>query len=113
MVFEGLRDYDGCPVAVLDVCGMGDQPQQVSVCVGYDVTLTPLCFLARIIATRAATLGRLDRLAVDDPSGGRGLPPRNWNWWKKLRSRKKKKEREPRAFPCLNESRGIHTPSIL
>ena len=35
MVFEGLRDYDGCPVAVLDVCGRGDQPQQVSVCVGY------------------------------------------------------------------------------
>ena len=76
MVFEGLRDYDGCPVAVLDVCGMGDQPQQVSVCVGYDMTLTPLCFLARIIATRAAALGRLDRLAVDDPSGGRGLPSR-------------------------------------
>ena len=22
-------------------------------------------------------------------------------------------ERLPRAFPCLNESRGIHTPSIL
>ena len=47
---------------------MGHQPQQVPVCVGHDVALAPLCFLAHVKAARPSALGCFDGLAVDNSS---------------------------------------------
>src|SRR3546814_19019841 len=48
---------------------------QVAVCVGQDVALAPLDFLARIVAPRPAALGGFDTLAVDHSCTGRSFAP--------------------------------------
>src|SRR3546814_11121476 len=49
-------DYFGederCTVATLDVGGVDNRMNQVTVCIGQDVALAPLDFLARIVAPR-------------------------------------------------------------
>src|SRR3546814_12736673 len=48
---------------------------QVTVCIGQDVALAPLDFLARIVAPRPAALGGFDTLAVDHSCTGRSFAP--------------------------------------
>src|SRR3546814_11123315 len=48
---------------------------QVTVCIGQDVALAPLDFLARIVAPRPAALGGFDTLAVDHSCTGRRFAP--------------------------------------
>jgi hypothetical protein len=55
-------------VAVLQIGGMHFSCEQQAGCVGDDMTLAALNFLGRIEAARAAGLGGLDRLAVDNAS---------------------------------------------
>lgn len=68
-------DYFGederCTVAILDAGGVDHSKNQVTVCVGQDVPLAPLDFLARIVAQRPAALGGFDTLAVDHSCTGR------------------------------------------
>jgi hypothetical protein len=61
-------------VAVLHVGAMHFGSDQEAGGVSEDVALAPFDFLRGIETARAAGLGGFDRLAVDDPSRGAGLP---------------------------------------
>jgi len=56
-----------CAVAILDVGLVNDRRERQAGGVSEQVALASLELLAGVIATRAAGLGGLDRLAVDDP----------------------------------------------
>ena len=62
-------------VAVLDAGGMDDQPQRQAQRVGEQMPLAAVDLLARVEAARAARLGGLDALAVDDRGGRRPSRP--------------------------------------
>ena len=74
-VGEGFRDegerstrepqQEGCAITVLNVGGLGLQDEAAPVRVDHDLALAALHLLARIVAARAAALGRLDALAVE------------------------------------------------
>jgi len=61
------------PVTVLDIGGVDQRMDQVTLGVGEDMPLAAFDLLARIIAAGAAALGGLDALAVNDAGAGRGL----------------------------------------
>ena len=61
--------------AVLDSGGMHDDAQHQAKRVDEQVALAPRQLLRSIVAMRATALGRLDRLAVEDDSARRGMPP--------------------------------------
>ena len=64
-----------CPVTVLNIGGMDDGGDQQPIGIGQKMAFAPLDALASIVAARAASLRRLDRLAVDHSGGGTGLAP--------------------------------------
>ena len=61
------------PVVVFNICRMDDNGQDQSERVDYDVPLATIDLLAGIEALRAADLGRLGGLTVDDRRAGRGV----------------------------------------
>jgi hypothetical protein len=61
-------------ITILHVCGMDDHPDRRPDGIGKDVPFAALEHFLGRISTRAARLGRLDRLAVDDASGRARLP---------------------------------------
>ena len=69
----GVSQHQWCAVAVLYIGAMNDGVNQKAVCIGDDVTLAALHFLARIIATNTAAFGRFDALAVDHSGARRAL----------------------------------------
>ena len=67
-------EHVGRTVAVLDIGGVDDRPDQEALGVGEDMTLPALDLLARIITPWPAALRGFDALAVDHPGRRRGLP---------------------------------------
>jgi len=71
---DGLDDQPSA-VAIPDVGGMDHGTDQQAGGVGHDMALPPFDLLAGIVTLRPAALGRLDRLAVDDPADGLASRP--------------------------------------
>jgi len=67
-----LDQRDGA-VAVLNVGAVDNHREQQAHGVDEDMAFAAFHLLARVIAARAAALGGLDRLAVDDAGGRTGL----------------------------------------
>jgi hypothetical protein len=63
-------------IAILNACLMHDRADQQARRVGQDVALAAFDLLAGVVASRAAGLGGLDRLAIDDPGGRARLAAR-------------------------------------
>jgi hypothetical protein len=61
------------PVSILDTCRMDDHGKQQARSVNYDMALTAIDFLAGIVATGTASLGRFHALAINDCSTGTGF----------------------------------------
>ena len=70
---DDFSEQQRCPVTILDIGRVDQGVDEVALGVGQDMALAALDLLARIIATRAAALGGLDALAVDDAGAGRGF----------------------------------------
>jgi hypothetical protein len=71
---DGLDDETGT-IAILDIGGVHLGTDRRCRCIGHNVTLTAFDLLGRIVTTRPAALGGLDRLTVDDPADGLGSRP--------------------------------------
>ena len=65
----------GRAVTILDIGGMNHSRDGQAECVGQQVALAAVDLLTGIIAARAAGLGGLDRLAVDNPGAGLASRP--------------------------------------
>src|SRR5438067_385298 len=63
---DGFDDKLGT-IAILDIGGVHLGTDQQTASIGHNVSLAALVLLGRIITSRPAALGRLDRLTVDDP----------------------------------------------
>src|SRR5271156_954568 len=74
---DGLDDKPGT-IAILDVGGVHLGTDQQTAGIGHNVTLTAFDLLGRIVTTRPAALGRLDRLTVDDPRRWARFTPRRF-----------------------------------
>ena len=67
-------DNEWRTIAVLHIAGVNHGSDHQAGGIGHDMPLAALDLLRGIVAARPAALGRLDRLAVDDPGRGAGLP---------------------------------------
>src|SRR5947208_9489253 len=65
-IMDRRNDKPGT-IAILDICGVNLATDQKTGSIGQNVTRTAFDLLGRIVTTRPAALGRLDRLTVDDP----------------------------------------------
>ena len=74
----GGFQHVGGTVAVLDIGCMDHGIDQEAIGIGQDMAFASLDLLAGVVTARAAGLGRLGRLAVDDPSRGTGLASRRF-----------------------------------
>ena len=62
-------------VAILDVGGMDQQPDEITLGVGHDVSLAAFDLLAGVEASGTTAFGRFHRLTVDDAARRAGLAP--------------------------------------
>ena len=65
----------GAAVAVLDISGVHDKPDQMAKRISNDMALASLDLLARVKAARTAAFRGLDGLAIDHAGGRTRLPP--------------------------------------
>src|SRR5207237_7308285 len=65
-IMDRRNDKPGT-IAILDIGGVHLGSDQQTGSIGHNVALTAFDLLGRIVTTRPAALGRLDRLTVDDP----------------------------------------------
>ena len=70
--FDGF-EHVGRPIPILNTGMMNDRTDEVADCIGDDVALASLDLLSGIEPARPASLGGLDRLAVDHTGCGRRL----------------------------------------
>src|SRR6266700_1277036 len=68
-------EQEGHTLAILEIGGMHHHLEQQTHRVHEQMTLAPAHFLAAVIAMRASTLRRFDRLAVNDAGTRRRLAP--------------------------------------
>ncbi len=64
-------EHGGCAIAVLNIGGMDNEPDEVPERIGDDMSFASLDLLTRIKPTWPARLGRFHRLAIDHARGGR------------------------------------------
>ena len=62
-------------VAILDIGGVHLGTDQQTASIGHNMSLAPFDLLGGIVTLRSTALGRLDRLAVDDPGRRAGFAP--------------------------------------
>jgi hypothetical protein len=67
-VTASFSQYRRRAIKVLCIGALDNSMNQKAICIGHDMTLSTVHFLAHIIAAHAFTLGHFDRLAVDHSS---------------------------------------------
>src|SRR5204863_10110102 len=97
-IMDRRNDQPGT-IAILDISGVHLGSDQQTGSIGHNVALTPFDLLGRIVTTRPAALGRLDRLTVDDPRR-----------WSRFTARRFARLHQPRDIHVLKQA--IDSPIV-